>query len=407
MSMSQKTGSLLGGTLLIAGTTIGGGMLALPVLTCLGGYVPSLVIYVLCWLFMSATGLLFLEVSLWLHRDANIVSMAESTLGKGGKLFAWVMYLFLFYCLTLAYIVGCGEYIGELLGVQSHPYIGTALFIAIFGTMVMIGTRLISAINGVLVFVMIGLFFAIILMGIPHIDTQLLRSRDWSLSLLSLPVSFAAFAYQGTVPTLVNYLNYDVKRIRLAIIIGSFIPLVTYIIWQTVILGIIPTVGPQGLLTALNNGDNAVQPLKYFIENPWLIYVSGLFAFIALLTSFFGVTLGLVDFLADGLKIKKDTKGKLLLSLFVFIPPFLISLWKPNLFLEALDLAGGYGCSLLLGLLPVLMVWKGRYRLQLNEQNQLPGGKLILFLLGAFVVFEVAVQILINLGAFGIDIGGS
>ncbi|MFA6916187.1 MAG: aromatic amino acid transport family protein [Parachlamydiales bacterium] len=402
----EKHGSLLGGTLLIAGTTIGGGMLALPVLTCLGGFLPSLVIYTLCWLFMTATGLLFLEVSLWLHRDANIVSMAESTLGKWGKAFAWLLYIFLFYCLSLAYIVGCGDYIREILGIQGHAYIGTALFIGIFGTLVIMGTRLVSAVNGVLVGIMITLFFSIIFMGIPHINFEHLVRRDWNLSLLSLPVSFTAFAYQGTVPTLVNYLNYDVRRIRLAIIIGSFIPLVTYIIWQTVILGIVPTFGNEGLLNALNEGENAVQPLKYFIQNPWLILVSGLFAFIALLTSFFGVTLGLVDFLSDGLKIKKSGSGKWILSLLVFLPPFLISLWKSNLFLEALDLAGGYGCSLLLGLLPVIMVWRGRYHMQLNEQNQLPGGKMILILLGAFVAFEVAIQIMINLGVFGIDIGG-
>src|SRR6202034_2531754 len=102
-------GGLLGGSLLVAGTSIGGGMLALPVLTSVGGFVPSLVIYFSCWLFMACTGLLFLEVSLWLHAEANIVSMADRTLGKIGKYAAWGLYLFLFYCLTLAYIVGCGN----------------------------------------------------------------------------------------------------------------------------------------------------------------------------------------------------------------------------------------------------------------------------------------------------------
>lgn len=47
------------GTLLIAGTTIGGGVLALPVVTGIAGYVPSLLIYLICWMFMATTGLLF------------------------------------------------------------------------------------------------------------------------------------------------------------------------------------------------------------------------------------------------------------------------------------------------------------------------------------------------------------
>jgi tyrosine-specific transport protein len=93
----KKNESILSGTLLVAGTSIGGGMLALPVLTSLGGFAPSLVIYFFCWLFMASTGLLFLEISLWMPEEANIVSMAERTLGKVGKFFSWGLYLFLFY----------------------------------------------------------------------------------------------------------------------------------------------------------------------------------------------------------------------------------------------------------------------------------------------------------------------
>ena len=78
----NKSGSVFGGALLVAGTSIGGGMLALPVLTSLGGFIPSLFIYLCCWLFMTCTGLLFLEVSLWMHAEANIVSMADRTLGR-------------------------------------------------------------------------------------------------------------------------------------------------------------------------------------------------------------------------------------------------------------------------------------------------------------------------------------
>ena len=107
--MQNHKSSVLAGSLLVAGTSIGGGMLALPVLTAYAGFLPSAVIFFLCWLFMASTGLLFLEVSQWMQRDANIVSMAESTLGKVGKYFAWVVYLFLFYCLTVAYMVGCGN----------------------------------------------------------------------------------------------------------------------------------------------------------------------------------------------------------------------------------------------------------------------------------------------------------
>lgn len=99
-----------GGSLIVAGTSIGAGMLALPVVTGPAGFVPSIAVLVACWAFMTITGLLFAELSLWLKSDANILSMAKRTLGKPGLIATWVLYLFLFYSLTIAYMVGGAIY---------------------------------------------------------------------------------------------------------------------------------------------------------------------------------------------------------------------------------------------------------------------------------------------------------
>ncbi|SCA63623.1 hypothetical protein SCG7086_AY_00010, partial [Chlamydiales bacterium SCGC AG-110-P3] len=56
-------------------------------------------------------------------------------------------------------------------------------------------------------------------------------------------------------------------------------------------------------------------------------------------------------------------------------------------------IAGGFGCALLLGLLPVLMVWSGRYTLGLGGDHQLSGGKVVLGLLVLFVAIEVGCEI--------------
>lgn len=389
----QKNKNLLSGILLVAGTSIGGGMLALPVLTSLGGFLPSLVIYFFCWLFMASTGLLFLEVTEWMQKDANIVSMAEKTLGFWGKSFAWALYLFLFYCLTLAYVVGCGDLISQFAPGVISEWMGGLLFVLIFAPFVYAGTRIAGKLN---VFLMIGLgicYLGFVFLGLPYVKPELLMHRNWPLSLMALPVSFTAFAYQGIIPTLVNYMDHDLKKSRLAIMIGSFLPLILYIVWQWLILGIVPVEGPNGLEEALKNGENAVSPLKFFIQNPSVYLFSQFFAFFALVTSFFGVTLGLMDFLADGLKIQKDVRGKWILCLIIFIPPLLISYTFPHLFLKALDLAGGYGSALLLGLLPILMVWAGRYRLGLRSVYSLSGGRWVLSILILFVIIEVCCEL--------------
>lgn len=351
------------GILLVAGTSIGGGMLALPILTGQLGFFPSLLVYFCCWLFMALTGLLFLEVTLWMKPGANIVTMAEHTLGKAGKAAAWGLYLFLFYCLTLAYIVGAGDLIVDLFSsrVPLHAWQGQLIFLLLFGPLVCVGAWIIGKLNP---FLMLGLglsYLAFVLMGIPYVSNQQLLQVNWSKIWVALPITFTAFAYQGIIPTLVSYMQRQAGPIRQAIVIGSLLPFFAYALWQWLILGIVPAEGPGSLQAAAALGQNAVYPLRNIL-NATGVYAAGqCFAFFALITSFFGVTLGLLDFLADGFKIEKSARGKLILSLLIFVPPYLFALTHPHLFLVALEFAGGVGCALLLGLLPVLMVWSGRY----------------------------------------------
>lgn len=390
--MQKHHGTVFGGTLLVAGTTIGGGMLALPVLTSPGGFIPSILIYLLCWLFMTATGLLFLELSLQMEEGANIVTMAEKTLGKAGKVCAWGLYLFLFYCLTVAYIVGCGDLLTDYFHASFSRSLGPLVFLALFGPFVYAGTKFVGKLN---YFLMAGLaffYFCFVAIGASEVTPAYLIRGDWSLSLLALPIAFTAFAYQGIIPTLVNYLDRNARNVKMSIWFGTGISLITYIVWQWLILGIIPYEGSNGLHQALMEGRNAVHPLRDQLAHPYISLIGQYFAFFALVTSFFGVTLGLLDFLSDGLKVKKTSTGKLFLCALVFIPPLLIAMVYPDIFLQALDYAGGYGCALLLGLLPILMVARLRSQ-QPSYPVQLRGGKAVLLLMALFVLFELVVEV--------------
>ncbi len=391
--MTEHRASIFNGTLLVAGTTIGAGMLGLPVATAQAGFLPSILIYIVCWAFMACTGLLLLETCLWWKEDKNIVSIAGHTLGTPGRAFAWVWYLFLFYCLTLAYVVGGGNFVRDAFCDCLTSRQSTLIFVAIFGTMVYIGPAIVARLNILLMFGLLAAYFAFVVLGAGNVDTTLLARTDWSALASSLPIVFVAFAYQGLVPTLTRHMGYDLKRTRAAILIGSFIPLVGYVIWQGLILGIVPLEGAGGLLAAKAAGQSAVPPLKQFIQNPFVYYLGQFFAFFALATSFLGVTLGLVDFIADGLNIKKTAIGKLGLCLIVFIPPLILAEIYPTVFLSALDLAGGLGVALLLGLLPIVMVAVGRYYLRIPGPQLLPGGVWTLLLLVVFVIIELIIEV--------------
>jgi len=389
----SKGGTVLGGSLILAGTAIGGGMLGLPVLTSAGGFYPAVVIYILCWLFMTATGLLFLEVFLWSKDEVNIVSMAKMTLGLPGKIAAWLLYLFLFYSLTIAYVCGGGGLVKEvfdLSGEKNFPAsLGPLIFLLIFAPFVTLGAKAVDSINRLLMASLILSFLLFVVLGVSHIDLKFLSHFNWPLAFLAAPVVFTSFGFQGTLPSMINYLDRDHKKVKKAIIWGTLIPLITYIIWEALILGVIPA---DQLQQTKEQGLTAVAPFKNVLHIPWIYTVGEFFAFFALITSFLGVTLGLLDFMSDGLKIKKTGKGRLVLSCIVFIPPLIFAMINPSLFLNALHYAGGIGCALLLGLLPIIMVWRGRYILKYQSPYSLFGGRITLSLLTLFVVCELVLM---------------
>ncbi len=382
-------------SLLVAGTAIGAGMLALPIATGPGGFWPAILIYIICWIYSAATGLLLLEACFWLPKDTNIVSLSADLLGKKAKAMSWVLYLFLFYSLTMAYAAGGGGVVNAVVGGSLSAPIAIGIFVLLFSSVVYMGTKAVDRLNFILMIGLIASFIAFIVIASGKVNHQFLLHADWKLSVFSLPIVFTSFSYQGIVPSMRNYFSSRPKDVRKVILIGSTIPFFVYVIWEYLILGSIPLQGAHGLLEAKQQGLTAVDPLKHFAVSTHVYAIGQAFAFFALTTSFLGVTLGLFDFLSDGLKLKKSGRSKLFTYLLVFVPPTLIAMYNPKIFLRALGYAGGIGCALILGLFPVLMVWSGRYRKKLpRKHQQLFGGKVVLLLILAFIAFELVIELL-------------
>ncbi len=394
MRIFHGCGHVLGGTLLIAGTTIGVGMLALPVATGPSGFLPSITIYFACWLFMLCTGLLLLEVCMWMPKDANLITMAHKLLGNVGKNICWVVYLFLFVTVMIAHIVGGGSILREIFGASLHPAIATIGYVLLFSPIVYLGTHSVDRLNLGLMAGVIFTYLLFIFAAFGSVNISLLHYMNWSKAWLAIPILFTAFTYQVIIPTLVTYMDRNIQKVRLAIIFGTSIPLVVYLIWEYLILGIIPVEGPGGLIEAAAGGHNAVMPLKQFLNKPSLFTIGKAFAFFTMTTSYIALALAYLDFLADGLKIAKKGLKKVGLCLAIFIPPTFIALTYPDIFLTALGYAGGFSCAILFGIFPPLMVWIGRYKKKYDRSHQqIPGGKVFLAALIVFVVVEIGIEI--------------
>lgn len=287
-----------------------------------------------------------------------------------------------------------GNIISELLAGAITPWTGTILYVIVFAPIIYLGAHSVDRMNMVL---MAGLFITYIIligMAVKHVDISLISYINWSSAWMAIPILFTAFTYQVIVPTLVTYMDRNFKKVRQAIIIGSSIPLVIYLVWEFVILGIIPADGPEGLIHAGELGQTAIAPLKYFLNNLNLFSIGKYFAFFTMTVSYVALSLAFFDFLADGLKIKKVGYKKFILLLLIFIPPMIISLGNPDIFISALRYAGGISIAILFGLLPPLMVWIGRY---VKKYPKMPyplfGGKPLLGLLILLILIKMLAEL--------------
>lgn len=392
---TTSKGNLLGGILLIAGCCIGAGMLGLPVLSAQAGFQPSLVMFLICWLFMICTGFLVLEVNLWYKDEISIITMAERTLGLGGKMAAWFVFLFLFYSLMVAYVAASGNLISEFLAdyfkIHFSESLGSLAFCCIFGILLYLGTGAVDWFNRILMIGLIVAYGALIIAGYPHVKKEFLEYKNWNYATAVIPVVIVSFGFHNLIPSLTTYFKRDVKALKWALVIGSLIPFLVYVIWEWLILGIVPV---SEFNEALNHGEIATEALKDVSGTSWILDIAQSFAFFAIMTSFLSVALSFVDFLADGLKIKKTPSGKAILAFLVVIPPFVCALIYPTIFLSALNAAGGFGTMILFGILPALMVWKGRYSQKLGLQELVPGGKGLLVSIIAFSVCVMLLQLI-------------
>lgn len=130
---------IAGGVLLIVGTAIGGGMLALPIVSANSSFWGTAGILLFCWAIMTFSAFLLLEVNLWLPPRSNIISMAKRTLGKPGAIIAGLSYILLLYSLLSAYISG-GSSLVQLgfneLGLHLAQSYSSLIFVLLFGLIV-------------------------------------------------------------------------------------------------------------------------------------------------------------------------------------------------------------------------------------------------------------------------------
>ena len=234
----------IGATMLVAGTCIGGGMIALPMVLAKIGIIPSILIMILTWLIVYYTSIINLELHLQAGKGLTLGELGKKFSGKAAETIGNTSFKILSFALIAVYIDGGSSVIDSMLE-SNHSFDAIATIFTIFAiTLLMFPIKILDYINRI-IFIALVIVTTILIIGLissvkwhdlPLFSSQINNITAWEIL---LPVAFTAFGFQGSIPSIVNYCNNDKKTLKKIFFLGSLIPALVYIIWTCSVLGVI------------------------------------------------------------------------------------------------------------------------------------------------------------------------
>ena len=392
----------LGSALLIAGTCIGAGMLALPIISVLTGLWEGLALMFITWLLAAYGGLLIAEACRACPETENLHGMVGLLLGRNGQAVAVIAMLFLYYALCAAYIAGGASQLNSILvsaGIKIPYWGAVALVTCIVAVVVLVGTALVDVCNRVMFVSMLLLMMVILVSLFPYtrLENLAMEAGSFPVLLAALPVLYTSFGYHVVVPTVVGYVQGCPEKFSKALLIGSVLPIVLYAFWSVSTVGALSSTTVHSVASMPDSVTNLMSAVGQVSSVSHFSLMISVFAAFALATSFLGVALGLFDYLSElSHNSHSGLTGRVRTILLTLLVPMLVAIYYPDGFILAL----GYAAIALIVLavfLPVLMVWKVR-RLHMEEPYQAPGGNVGLAIALIVGVLIVAAQIGVSLG---------
>ncbi len=322
---------LFGSSLILAGTALGAGMLAIPMVLAQFGFLVSSLLMLVIFIGTTYCALLLTEVCSKTDNCNAMSHVAAATLGTNGKLFINSCFYLLLVCIMVAYLLGVGDLFHKMFDFVSAP-VAYILFSLIVGAIVVAGASYVDKLNRALFLLMIAMLLILIgaLMFNIKLD-NLIYTPDFSSHEVARysAMIFTSFGSMVVIPSLVQY-NKEASKteLRNMILLGSVIPFICYTVWLMVIIG---NLGSD----AVSQFDSITDLIARFSDHTMMATLIAIFSALALITSFLGVSMALFD---QNVAVMKD--NKLAGYALTFILPLVIASVFSAQFLSMLDYAG-------------------------------------------------------------------
>lgn len=396
--LKTKKPSVFGGTMIIAGTAIGAGMLALPTVSAGMWIWWSFGIMIFVWLMMFLSSQALLEVNLNYNPGASFHTLIYDNLGKFWNLVNGLSVAFVLYILIYAYVSGGGatiEYsIKEIIGVENSRPLAGFSFGIVLCLCVWWSTFLVDRISVVLLGGMVLTFIFTMsgMLGEMELSNFIVKDSEnkgyvifiWA----ALSTYLTSFCFHASVPSLVKYFGRDAKSINKCLLYGTLIALCVYMVWIIACDGNISRETFKEVIARGGNVDDLIVAAGSGLNSALLLRFLEIFAFLAVATSFLGAGLGLFDYIADLCGFDESRLGRTKTLLVSFAPPIIAGILYPNGFLYAIGWAG-LAATLWSVIIPALLLQASRKK-NAQREFRVVGGSFVIYLL---LVFGIVVGI--------------
>ncbi len=312
---------------MLIGTIIGAGIFGLPYVAAKTGLVPTVIYLAALTVVVVLMHLLYGEVVLRTQGKHRLVGYAEIYLGKWGKRMATLSVILGSYAALLIYIILGGVFLSNLfegvLGGDAAVWSVIMFFISFI--FVSKGLKMVSALEMVLSFLMVGIILVFLTRGSFLINpANFSGAVNWSDIFLPYGVILFSLTGGSVIPELAGVLDDDESRLKKTIIWGTLIPAIVYLLFIVVVFGI----------TGADTTPDAISGLQKFYGNGF-VKIGALVGFLAVITSLLAFGINLRKVFNYDYHFPKSLS--LVLALFV---PFLFFLAGVNDFIRVIGFSG-------------------------------------------------------------------
>lgn len=370
-------------TCTLMGTIVGAGILGIPYVVAKTGFLYGFILIVVIGLAFLHLNLFLGEIVLRTEGQHQLPGYAGKYLGHWGKKhMTLTMFIGLYGALT-AYLIGEGTALQAIFKI-GPAWLYTLLFFVIACLIIHQGIKATGKAELYLISILFLVVVVIGFLSFRQINVAHLTTAD--VTKLFLPYGIILFAFIGSsaIPELQEELGREKAKMKKAILVGSILPIILYVIFTAIVIGI---VGVDQFELLQPNQRIATVALSLYAQ-PLLGTLANVLAVLTMFTSFLSISIALTEIYHFDYNLSRAKAVAL-----VLLPPLLITLLKLTTFISVLGItgaiAGGFD-----GILIVLMYWRAKQKGDRIPEYSLRPHKI----LGSLLILMFALGILYEVG---------